>query len=424
MDGESQQRNSPRSVFAVLWLVFFLQGMMLGFWLPALTNILVARDLRDWVPTVFMVIPICSLISPVIGGALADQRVPANRLYAWSSIIGAVALAAAFFVLDRGWHPGLFVALLTCWAMLFAPSFGLLTTISLTHLSSGERLFPLVRVGATIGWICAGLLTSFALRADVSPLAGYAGAMVSLMMGLVALGMPNTPPLGKKGIGLRQRLGLDAFVLLKERDHAVFFGVTALFSIPLAAFYMYGPEFLKILGDDHPTGTMTVAQGLEVISLIFLGSVITRFRVKTVLSLALGFSVLRFAMSAVAGVNGQMGWHVGGIALHGLCYAFYFITAQVYLDRRVDPAMKGRTQGLLSMVSSGVGPLIGVLFCGWLRQTCVTADGKGWEWFWGVLAAIIACCLVIFLMFYRSLGKPQQHSSCEFTCEADCRNHG
>ena len=405
MRGDQQSRKDPRVIFSVLWVVFFLQGMMLGFWLPALTNILGARGLRSWVPVVFMVIPVCSLVAPIVGGALADQRVAANRLFAWSSIGASVALAAAFGVLDHGWHPGLFVACMACWALLVSPSGGLLTTVSLSHLSHGERQFPLVRVGATIGWICGGLTTIFILRADTSPLAGYAGALAYLVAGFVAFRMPHTPPLGLKGSGWRKRLGLDAFALLKERDRAVFFAVTALFSIPLSAFYMYGPEFLKALGDERPTGTMTVAQVLEVGSLLLLGSVMTRFRVKTVLSLALGFSVLRYAMSAAAGVNGVIGWHIAGIALHGLCFTFYFVTAQVFLDRRVDPALKGRAQGLLSMVSGGLGPLIGALFCGWLRQVCVTPDGNGWNWFWGILSAMIGCCFVIFLMFYRGLGK-------------------
>ena len=117
---------------------------------------------------------------------------------------------------------------------------------------------------------------------------------------------------------------------MRQRDHLVFFVVTALFSIPLAAFYMYGPEFLKALGDPHPTGTMTVAQVLEVVAMLALAAIMTRYSVKVVLSWALGISALRFGMSAVAGVTGLVGWHIAGIALHGLGYTFYFVTAQVF----------------------------------------------------------------------------------------------
>jgi MFS family permease len=187
----------------------------------------------------------------------------------------------------------------------------------------------------------------------------------------------------------------------------VFFVVTGLFSIPLSAFYMYGPEFLKVLGDQTPAGTMTIAQVLEVASMLLIGSVMTRFRVKTVLLWALGLSVIRFAMSANAGVTGMISWHIAGVALHGVCYTFYFITAQVFLDRRVDPGLKGQAQGLLAMVSGGLGPLLGAVICGWLRNHCVAADGQGWSLFWGILAAMIAGCFAIFALFYQGRGKSE-----------------
>lgn len=391
-------------VFIVLWLVFFFHGMTPGFWLPALTNILRARGLGDWVSAVFVVPPVCALISPLIGGALADQRVSADRLFAWSSLICSVALIAAFASLDAGWHPAWFVGLLGVYSLFSGPTWGLLATISLTHLTHGERQFPLVRVGATLGWVSGGLMTSYLLHADTSPVAGYASAVARLLATAVAFMLPHTPPLGS-GTSWKSRLGLDAFALMKQRDHCVFFVVTALFSIPLSAFYMYAPEFLKVLGDQHPTGTMTVAQGLEVASMLLVGMAMTRFRVKTVLSWALGLSVLRFAMSAYAGVLGSISWHIAGIALHGVCYTFYFITAQVFLDRRVDPGLKGQAQGLLAMVSGGLGPLVGALVCGFLRDVCVGPDGQGWALFWTLLAAMIAGCFAIFAIFYQGLGR-------------------
>jgi nucleoside transporter len=391
----------PRSTFAVLWIVFFLQGMTPGLWFPALTNILGSRGLGAWVPVAFVVPPLCALISPLLGGALADQRMAADRLFAWASLIGSLLLAAAFGVLDAGWHPGWFIGLLGLYSLFTGPTWGVLTTVSLTHLSHGERQFPLVRVGATFGWVAGGLVTSFVLMADTSPLAGYAAAALRLLLGIAAFALPRTPPLGQPGGSWRARVGLGAFVLMKQRDQCVFFVVTALFSIPLSAFYMYGPEFLKVLGDETPTGTMTIAQVLEVAGMLLLGPIMSRYRVKTVLSWALALSVLRFGMSAYAGVGGAIAWHVAGIALHGLCYTFYFITAQVFLNRRVDPGMRGQAQGLLTMVSGGLGPLAGAMICGWLRYACVSADGAGWDWFWGILAGMIGVSLAIFLMFYR-----------------------
>jgi MFS family permease len=171
---------------------------------------------------------------------------------------------------------------------------------------------------------------------------------------------------------------------------------------------MYGPEFLRVLGDHHPTGTMTVAQVLEVASMLLVGSVMVRYRVKTVLLWALGLSVLRFAMSAHAGTTGVIAWHIAGIALHGVCYTFYFITAQVFLDRRVDPGLKGQAQGLLAMVSGGIGPLAGALICGWLRDGLVHGDGSGWSAFWWVLTAMIAVCMLVFALLYQGRGRGGQ----------------
>jgi len=399
--------RDPRRVFAVLWAVFFFQGMTLGCWFPSLTNLFGELGLAVWVPLVFMVPPICAMIGPLVGGALADQRYAANHLYFWATFLCVLLLLAAFWTLAAGWHPLWFLALLAGHALLSGPTWGFLATISMQHLSEPERQFPLVRVGATVGWVAGGLLTSYVLKADASPVAGYAAGLVRLVSVGLALMLPHTPPQGIM-TGWRSRLGLDAFVLMKERDHLVFFVVTALFSIPITAFYMHGPEFLKVLGDPRPTGTMTVAQVLEVASMLLLGALLARHSIKAVLLWALGLSVLRFAMSAQAGVSGVIAWHIGGLALHGVCYTLYFVTAQIFLDRRVDPGMRGQAQGLLMMVSGGLGPLIGAWFCGWLRLHVVAADGQGWTTYWATLAAMIAVCVVIFAIFYRGMGKPRR----------------
>ncbi len=386
--------------FVRIWVVFFLQGMGPGFWIPALTNVLKAEGLESWVTLAFLVIPLCTLISPLIGGALADQKIPANRLLVATSLSGAALLFLAFAALDANWDPWWFIGFLGLASIAAGPSWGLLTTITMTHLENGEKQFPLVRLGATLGWMAAGWLTSYVLNADNSPVVGYAAAAVRILGGICTLFLPLTLPLGV-ATSWRSRLGFDAFSLLKQQDHCVFFVVTALFSIPLAAFYMYAPELLEAQGDKHATATMTIAQISEVVAMLLVGSVMVRFRLKVLLMWALGFSVLRFGMSAYAGGSGLIGWHIGGIALHGVCYTFYFITAQVFLDRRVDPGMRGQAQGLLSLVSIGIGPLVGTLICSWLHKHYVRADGQGWMEFWTILAAMIAVCFIIFTMFYR-----------------------
>jgi MFS family permease len=401
VSGGDHDPGDSRRIFAVLWAVFFFQGMTPGFWVPSITNMLTEMGLAWWVTLVFLVPPLCALVSPLIGGALADQRVSANRLLVWSSLAGTVALGAAFWSLDAGWHPGWFLGFLAVNSIVSGPSWGLLATVSLTHLHHGESRYPLVRVGATFGWVAGGLVTSYILKADTSITAGYAALVSKFAGALLAFGLPHTPPMGQVARNWSERLGFGAFRLLRQRDQAVFFAVTAVFSIPLTALYMYSPEFLRVLGDPRPTGTMTIAQASEVVAMLALGAMMTRFRVKTMLLWALGLCALRYGMSAVAGMNGVIAWHVTGIAFHGVCYTFYFITAQVFLDRRVEPEMKGQAQGLLGMVSNGLGPLLGALLCGWLRHTVVKPDGSGWDVFWGLLGVVIAVCFAVFALCYR-----------------------
>lgn len=391
----------------MLWTVFFFHAMSSGCYYPVLTNLLAAKGLPGWVTAAFLVGPFCALISPLVGGALADQRLAADRLFAWSSIVSAGLLGMAFLALEAAWHPLWFLGFLGLSSLAGGPSWGLLATISLSGLPDGERRFPLVRLGGTIGWLFGGVFVGYVLGANASVDAGYAGAAVRLLAGVLAFWLPHTPPLGS-GLSWKSRLGLDAFGLMKQRDHFVFFTVTALFSVPLAAFYMYSPEYLSVLGDAHPAGTMSIAQALEIVGMMMVGALMVRYSIKTVLLWAIGLSAARFAMSAIAGIDGSMAWHVAGIALHGLCYTFYFITAQVFLDRRVDPGMKGRAQGLLALVSGGLGPLVGTLFCGWLRGALVDGDGTGWSMFWSVLAAMIGGCFVLFAVFYRGAKQPAE----------------
>ena len=389
-------------VFVRLWLVFFFHGMSPGFWLPSLTNLLKAEGYVSWVALAFAVPPICALFSPLIGGALADEKMAAQKLMGWSSLLGAVAIVFAFSALDFGFHPGWFLAGLAIYALVSGPTWGLLATISLTHLNNGGRHYPIARMGATFGWMVAGFLTSYVLRADSSPVSGYGAGVARICAGLLAFGLPHTPPLGV-GKSWRSALGLGGFKLFRNRDHAVLFCVTGLFSVPLSAFYMYGPELFKALGDKTPTASMSIAQWSEVAAMFFLGIMMVKYRLKTLLMWGLGLSVLRYLLSGYAGLTGIIGWHFAGIALHGVCYTLYFVTAQVYLDRRVDPAMRGQAQGLLGLMASGIGPLVGAFFCGWLRVVCVDENGQGWEDFWWILAAMITVCWISFGLFYKGM---------------------
>jgi nucleoside transporter len=386
-----------------LWSVFFFLGMSPGYYTPALSNILASRGLgSEWVAYAFMAGPIAALVSPLIVGALADNRFAAQKVFAVIGMVSSLLLGSAFAVLDRGGSPYLFIGLLACSSIVAAPMWSMLASISMVHLRSGEQEFPIVRLGGTLGWMAAGFITSFVLMADGSPKAGYAAALTRFIGAVAAFALPNTPPMGNSR-SLRTLLGLDAFALLKERDHLVFFSVTTLLSIPLAAFFMHTPMHFIALGNLKPSATMTIGQISEIGAMLLMSVVMNRFRVKTVLMFALGLSALRYALFAVAGGTGKSAWLIAGVSLHGLCYTLYFITGQLFLDRRVDPSMRTQAQGLLTLASNGVGSVIGTMFAKYLYDFTVAQQHGGWSAYWWAQAALIGVSLPVLAIFYQGV---------------------
>jgi nucleoside transporter len=398
--------TSSRTAVAVLgglWTVFFFLGMSPGYYTPALSNILASRGLgSEWVAYAFMVGPIAALISPLIVGSIADNRFPAQKVFAVIGMVSGVLLAAAFAALERLNAPYLFLGLFATASIVAAPMWSMLASIAMVHLRSGEKEFPVVRLGGTLGWMAAGVLTSFVFHFEGSPEAGYAAAITRFVGAAFAFLLPNTPPMGNSR-SLRTLLGLDAFSLLKERDHLVFFSVTALLSIPLAVFFMHTPMHLTALGSTTPSATMTIGQISEIVAMLLMSVVMNRFRVKTVLMVALALSALRYALFSVAGATGHTAWLITGISLHGLCYTLYFITGQLFLDRRVDPSMRTQAQGLMTLASNGVGSVIGIAFGKFLYDYAVVQQHGGWTAYWWVQAALTALCLPVMAIFYQGV---------------------
>lgn len=409
MSAPSPSRTAP-AVIGGLWTVFFFLGMSPGYYTPGLSHILASRGLgSEWVAYAFMAGPIAALVSPLIVGAIADNRYAAQKVFGVIGIVSSLLLGCAFAALDRLGSPHLFIGLLAASSIVAAPMWSMLASISMVHLRSGEREFPVVRLGGTLGWMAAGFLTSFVLQVEGSPGAGYAAAITRFAGAIAAFFLPNTPPMGNSR-SLRTLLGLDAFALLKERDHLVFFSVTTLLSIPLAAFFMHTPMHLIALGNKTPSATMTIGQISEIGAMLLMSVVMTRFRVKTVLMVALGLSALRYVLFAVAGHTGQGAWLIGGIALHGLCYTLYFITGQLFLDRRVDPSMRTQAQGLLTLASNGVGSVIGTIFAKYLYDFTVAHHHGGWSAYWWAQAVLIAVCVPVLAIFYQGVAVKRQET--------------
>ena len=394
-------RTIRKAEYAELVALFFLQGAALGMWLVPLSTVLDAHGLHAIKPFAFAATALAAFVSPLIFGAMADHHASPVRVLRGLSLATAAAMALASTGIRLGWNPWLVLALIQLHALCSSPTFSIASTIIFARLADAQKEFGPIRAMATLGWM-SGCWVVSALGADASPLAGYSGAAMWLVAGTFTYFLPELEtPKSAEHLAWHERLGLDALTLLKNPDHRVVFITCALFSIPLAGFYPYAPPHLRALGLVHTSAWMTLGQVSEIIAMFSLGGLLLRWRLKWIFACGLSFGVLRFALCAM---NGKP-WVLAGVLLHGCSFALVLITAQIYLDQRVDATWRARAQALLTLMTSGVGNLLGYLGTGLWFGACTGALGTPWPVFWGGLAATVGAVMVYFLTAYHGIGS-------------------
>jgi MFS family permease len=383
-----------------LTALFFLHGMALGMWFVPLSRVLDAHGLTAIKPFAFATSALAAFVSPLIFGAMADRHASPVKVLRGLALATAAAMALAATSIRWHWSPLLVLGLIQLHALCSSPTWSISNTIVFSRLQDSRRQFGPIRAMATLGWMAGCWIISL-IGADASTAAGYSGAVVWLIVAAFTLLLPNVdPPKPRTRATLRERLGLDALVLLKDPAHRVVLVTVVCMAIPIAAFYPYTPPQLRELGFERTTAWMSFGQISEILAMFGLGWLLVRYRLKWIFAGGIAFGVLRFALCALEG----KGWLLAGISLHGLSFTLIFITAQIYLDERVDPAWRARGQALLSLLSSGVGNLLGYLGTGWWFLLSASESGPRWPVFWLGLSMASAAVMVYFLIAYRGIG--------------------
>jgi len=374
-----------------------------------LSTVLDAHGLHVIKPFAFATSALAAFVSPLIFGAMADRHASPVKVLRGLALATAAAMALASTAIKLHWNPWLVLGLIQLHALCSSPTWSISSTIVFARLADAKMEFGPIRAMATLGWMAGCWLVS-ALGADTSALAGYTGAITWVAVCGFTFFLPALEtPKSVERLTWAQRFGLDALTLLKNHDHRVVFITVALFCIPLAAFYPYTPPHLSELGFTRTTAWMSLGQVTEVISMLALGALLLNWRLKWIFTLSLAFGVLRFALCAVNSKTGLL----AGIVLHGCSFALVIITAQIYLDQRVDAAWRARAQALMSLMNGGVGNLIGYLGTGWWFAASARATtGPQWTLFWGGLAALVVAVLMYFLIAYHGrVSSPRGQSS-------------
>lgn len=393
---------------ARLSLMFFLQFFIFGSWYVTVGNYMNAVGLSEVIHWAYTIGPISALISPFLLGRIADRYFPAEKVLGILNLLAGIAIGGASYV--GGTSAFLFIGLLLLHTICFFPTLGLASTLAFHQINDPEKDFPKIRAFGSIGWIVAGTLVSAVLLADETVIPIRIAAIASFVMGLYCFTLPHTPPTAKPGSGtLRDVLGLDALKQLRTRPFITFILAELLISIPLSTYYSFAPVYINAAGIERPAFVMSFGQMAEVVIMFFMPIVLIRLGVKKMIGIGFVAWVLRFVLFAGSAPDSIFWMIIGGILLHGICFDFVYIAGQIFIDRQVTPDMRGQAQGLLVMVRSGIGLMIGAQVSGWLFNSLLQSDAsqlESWRLFW-TLPAITALVVLIgfWLFFSEEKGK-------------------
>lgn len=391
-----------------LGIMMFLQFFIWGGWFVTLGTFL-SRNLDASGGQIGMAFSTQSwgaIIAPFIIGLIADRYFNAERILAVLHLAGA----ALMFGLYRAQDFATFYPLVLVYMILYMPTLALVNSVSFRQMRDPSQEFARIRVWGTIGWILAGLAISYLFSWDsAEAIAGGAlrntflmCAIASLALGLYCFSLPATPPKADtRKSGLKEILGLDALKLLNDRNYAIFFVASVLICIPLAFYYQNANPFLAEIGVANPTGKMTLGQVSEVLFMLLLPLFIHRFGIKITLIVGMLAWAVRYALFAFGDAGDGVYLLLIGIALHGVCYDFFFVSGQIYTDARAGERFQSAAQGMITLATYGVGMLIGFWVAGLITEHYATADGHDWQGIWLFPAFFALAVLLLFLVAFK-----------------------
>ena len=382
-----------------LVIMMLFQYAIWGAWYVTLSSYL--GETLDYEGTeiglIYGAFALAAIISPVIAGVLSDKLFSAQKVLGVLHILGAVLLIVLTYILDYSW----FYIIVFLYALCYMPTISLTNAIAMRHLQNPEKDFSSVRVFGTIGWIVVGWSVAyFDLELSASPI--IIASFLSFILGAYAFQLPETvPKFLSKAKGIKQWLGLDALHLLRKRSIMVLVIASLFVSIPLSFYYSFTNLFLNNIGVDNAAGIMTLGQFSEIGFMLLLPFFFRYFGIKKVMIIAMAAWGLRYLFFAYGSIDTMLLLYLG-IAIHGICYDFFFVAGQVYIDKKAPKELKSSAQGLLVQATYGVGMFVGTWLSGAVVKYYTISEIYNWKSIWLVPAFIAFTVMVIFALVFHN----------------------
>ena len=367
-----------------------------------------------------------AIIAPFIIGLIADRFFNAEKILGILHLIGAILM----YQMSQATSFATFYPYVLGYMIAYMPTLALVNSVSFNQMDNTSKDFPIIRVWGTIGWIIAGLLISFVFGWDSE--ASVAKGMLSntflmvsiasLVLGIFSFTLPKTPPKNSKGekISISDLLGLDALKLLKDRNFLVFFLSSVLICIPLAFYYANLSPYLTKGGiniENSTAWTTLGGQASEIIFMLLLPFFFKRYGFKKTILVGMMAWAIRYLLFAYGDGDNLFFTVVVGIALHGICYDFFFVSGQIYIDSKAGEKIKSAAQGLITLATYGVGMLIGFYITGLItasnfirQEEVLNSNGEleeiikyyDWNSIWIFPAIFAAVVMLLFAVLFKN----------------------
>jgi nucleoside transporter len=394
----------PLSVRLKLSAMMFLQYFIWGSWYVTMGTYLGRLGFAgEQIGLAYSTTAIAAMVSPFFVGLIADRFFATEKVLATLHLAGAAVL---FYASTLDTFGSFFPALLG-YTVCYMPTLSLSNSLSFHQMRDPGKEFPGVRVLGTIGWIVAGLTIGF-MGVEATALPFKIGAGMSVLLGLYSLALPHTPPTRTRGrVTAREVLGLDALALMKERSFAIFVVASFLICIPLTFYYSFTNLFLNELGVWNAAGKMTMGQMSEIFFMLVMPWFFVRLGVKWMMVVGMLAWATRYVLFAY-GNAGPLVWMLYlGILLHGICYDFFFVTGQIYMDKKAPLALRAAAQGFIAFVTLGVGMFIGSWLSGVVVGRYTLAGGAhDWQTIWILPAVAAGVVLILFALLFQYRDTP------------------